>query len=261
MTSRLFAFCGDLGVTKRDKKKCVLSRLLSRLCHAYMSRPVTLCHAYVTPLFSPQSLYLQGFRPYTAKRDMSRYIFKRPKRDILPPPYRGEGVRGPVFVRCFCHACSARKVTLKWPYADPEMTLEKLEMEMTGEEIKSIAMTFPEVMECALISQGGNDPEKAVERLATEGQSIAEAMELLATAGRRKTIAKRYTYSLKHSAEGCLPGGYISHPAFLVALLASEFKVVGMRGYYQTNISTATTDEWHRRKNGAGGGKRSHFSG
>ena len=133
---------------------------------------------------------------------------------------------------------------------------------MTKEEILTVASKHPLVAECACISQGQDDPGKAVVRLATkEGQSIEEAMELLATAGKRKTVAKRYTYSLKHSAEGCLPGGYVSHPAFLVALLASGFKVVGERGYYRTNISTATTDGWHRRKNGAGSGKRSHFSG
>lgn len=125
---------------------------------------------------------------------------------------------------------------------------------MTKEEIQTVARKHPEVAECACISQGQDDPVKAVERLASqEGQSIAEAVELLAVAGKRRTVSNRSTYSLKHSAEGCLPGRYISHPAFLVALLVSGFQVAGSRGSYRTDLSSATADEWHRRTYGAGG--------
>ncbi len=105
-----------------------------------------------------------------------------------------------------------------------------------------------------LAAQGRGNRVSEIEAVAdmaeTERQNISEAMELLSKAKRRKTPTKRGTYSLKHHAEGCLPSGYVSHAAFVTALLASGFMVKeGGRSFFGekfvTNVSKDTTEQWY----------------
>ena len=126
-------------------------------------------------------------------------------------------------------------------------------MTITKSKILKLASEHPIIPALAVECQGHDVSEiEAVQNLAEqERQNIQEAMHLLATAQRRKTASGYGTYSIKHWVERLLPGKYVSHAAFVTALLACGFIVRRAEfgtwnGQLSTNISKRTLEEWYR---------------